>query len=309
MIPDKYLLKIKNTHADKYDYSKSNYINSISKIIIICPIHGEFKQSIYNHIYGAGCPKCKHNYISNKFTSNTEEFIRKAKKIHGDKYDYNKVNYTKSRNPISIICEKHGEFIQAPSDHLQGCGCPKCKSEKISFISKRSQEVFIKEAKKIHNDRYCYDKTNYINKDSKVTITCSVHGDFDQIAHNHLKGQGCPRCKASKGELLIESILKKNNIVYETEYKLSEVKNRYEYDFYLPDYNLLIEFHGIQHYQYNMFFHKSYEEFLNRIIIDRIKEEEARAWGYKYLTIKYSVLNKLPKEKIEEQLLKVINRK
>ena len=119
---EEFILKSIAVHGDKYDYSKVEYINNRTKVCIICPIHGEFWQTPINHINNKnGCPKCGNNMIS------VEEFIKRARKIHGDKYDYSKVNYINSNTPVCIICPKHGEFWQSPATHLDYSGCPKCK--------------------------------------------------------------------------------------------------------------------------------------------------------------------------------------
>ena len=116
----------KNVHGDKYDYSKVVYKNTKDKLIIICPIHGEFLQSFEKHVIrGQGCPKC---VGKNKDTS---EFIFQANKIHKNKYEYSKTNYISATTKVSIICPIHGEFLQSPAKHLCGDGCPKCNSSKL----------------------------------------------------------------------------------------------------------------------------------------------------------------------------------
>ena len=122
---DEFIKKAKQTHGDKYDYSKSKYINTKTKVCIICPEHGEFWQIPNIHIRGSECPKCV-----NQYHQTTEEFIEKAKKIHGNKYDYSKVNYKSKQKSIIISCPIHGEFSQLPQNHLRGSGCPKCAVKK-----------------------------------------------------------------------------------------------------------------------------------------------------------------------------------
>lgn len=108
---------IYNNH---YDYSKSNYVNMAAPIIIICPKHGEFKTIPKDHLNGRICKLCRvHNY-------NTEIYIIKAKKKHGELYDYEKVNYIGSKNKVIIKCRVHGEFSQNANSHLRGAGCPHC---------------------------------------------------------------------------------------------------------------------------------------------------------------------------------------
>lgn len=122
-------------HNFKYDYLKVNYINSASQVIIICKKHGEFNQSPNTHLQGIGCNYCGRESTSEKLKLTKEEFIEKAKKIHGDLYDYSKTIYNGRGNIITIICKIHGEFIQNPSVHLNNSGCKKCSPIAYSNIS------------------------------------------------------------------------------------------------------------------------------------------------------------------------------
>jgi len=116
-------------HGNLYDYSKVKYIDAHTKIKIICHKHGEFSQSPTSHLSGNGCSRCANELLSERLKSNSDDFIKKAKLIHGDKYDYSKVNYTKSNKKVCIICSIHGEFWQTPDNHLSGYNCKKCGSE------------------------------------------------------------------------------------------------------------------------------------------------------------------------------------
>ena len=111
------------THNGLYDYSKSFYTTRREKLIIICPIHGEFEQRAYSHLDGVGCMKC--------CRVDTEIFIERATKTHNGLYDYSKSFYTLTNKKITIICPAHGEFEQIANSHLQGKGCDKC-SHRIS---------------------------------------------------------------------------------------------------------------------------------------------------------------------------------
>ena len=123
---DIFLDKAVEKFGDKYDYSKVIYVNSNTKVKIICPIHGEFEQTPSRHIHGAtGCPKCGGNE-----KRDTEKFIELAKIQHGDKYDYSKVDYKNNNTNLEIICQKHGSFLQTPYNHIKGAGCPTCKESK-----------------------------------------------------------------------------------------------------------------------------------------------------------------------------------
>lgn len=181
-------------HFNKYDYSNVVYKNRNTKVKIICPIHGEFWQLPYLHSSGHGCPKCGRTIVENSRKLNTETFIKKCKLLHGDLYDYSKVNYIKSNIKVCIICREHGEFWQTPSSHLSGRGCPICRYVKSSSKVRMSKEDFIKRSTKVHNGKYNYENVIYKNTDTKVSIICPIHGEFLQTPHHHLKGVGCPEC-------------------------------------------------------------------------------------------------------------------
>jgi superfamily II DNA or RNA helicase len=181
---DVFIQKAKETHGDKYDYSKVEYINYTTNVKIICPEHGEFLQTPSNHLKGKQCSKC-----SNVFKPTTDEFIQKAKEIHGDKYDYSLVDYIGNKNKVKIICPEHGEFEQTPAKHLINRGCRKCGGS-----AKLTTDEFIKKAKEIHGDKYDYSKAEYIDTKTKIKIICPEHGEFKKSPSNHLKGQGCSVC-------------------------------------------------------------------------------------------------------------------
>lgn len=185
---DEFIEKAKKVHGDKYDYSKISYTSFKHKICIICPLHGEFYQRPYNHLRW-GCSKC-----SGVNKSNTKEFIKKSQKIHGNKYNYSKINYTNNREKVKIICLIHGEFSQPPHDHLIGCGCPTCGIENQKKLMKSNTEEFIYKSKKVHGDKYDYSKVNYKKSNKKVEIVCLKHGSFFQKPNGHLDGKGCIKC-------------------------------------------------------------------------------------------------------------------
>ena len=225
-----FIKKAISVHGCKYDYSKVQYEKASQKVCIICPEHGEFWQTPNKHLQGRGCPKCAEIRQSERMSSNTEDFIEKAKKIHGDKYDYSKVDYIKNTLPITIICKTHGEFIQLPSVHLTGCGCPKCANETRNKNKVLGNEIFIKRAKSVHGDRYDYSHVNYINNQTEVEIICKEHGSFFQSPNKHMSGHGCPKCGGSEPydtKTFIEKAKKIHGDKYDyskTEYKNSKEK-------------------------------------------------------------------------------------
>lgn len=119
----------------------------------------------------------------------TEQFVADARKVHGDKYGYDKCRYFSDNEKVTIVCPEHGIFRQKVSRHLRGFSCPKC--QKVSSFTTGS---FVNRAIGTHGDRYGYEKVVYIGSIKKVIITCHTHGDFQQTPDNHLKGHGCPKC-------------------------------------------------------------------------------------------------------------------
>lgn len=213
---DKFITKAILKHGTTYDYSKVDYRSSKVKVEIICKKHGSFWQQPDNHLYGKGCAKCMHNKTAKRMRGTTENFIKKAIKRHGGKYDYSKVKYISLLDRVTIICKKHGNFSQNAADHIAGRGCPECGKEN----QRSSKQNFIKNAVLKHGEKYDYSKIKYETSIRKVIIICPVHGEFKQIPNNHLNGQGCPSCGKSGFDPIKPAILyyiridKDNDIFY-----------------------------------------------------------------------------------------------
>ena len=209
-------------HGTKYDYSKVNYVDAKTKVCIICPDHGEFWQLPDYHLKSYGCPKCGINTRAKNNTKTTEQFIKEAQQIHGDKYDYSKVQYIGKDKNVCIICPKHGEFWQTPHNHLCGAGCPSCKKEYFSNIYKDTTETFNEKARKIHGDKYDYSKVEYVDSYTKVCIICPIHGEFWQRPNNHLNGWGCIKCSSNEKKTN-ESYSKAAREIYGDKYDYSKI--------------------------------------------------------------------------------------
>ena len=191
--------RCREVHGDKYDYSKVNFKKVTDIVTIICPIHGEFKQSLRQHYRGQGCPKC--GLIKRAITrhDDTQSFIEKSKKIYGDTYEYEKTEYVDSKTPVTITCKEHGDFYVIPNSHLSSNrGCPACGKEKMRNYKRKPQEKFIDELKSIHGDKYGYDNIIYNNSKTKVDILCYKHGIFSSQPDSLLAGSGCPYCARIK---------------------------------------------------------------------------------------------------------------
>ncbi len=221
---EKFIEKAQNVHSEKYDYSKVEYVNSQDKVIIICPIHGEFKQSPSKHLYGQGCPECN----KGGHYKNIEKVISKLREVHNGKYDYDLSTYTSVKNKMRMICPEHGEFWQDVYAHSIGCGCPKCSNN-----YKKNTEDFIEDARKIHGDKYDYSLTEYVNAMTKLKIVChsldengTEHGVFEQTPNHHLRGSGCPKCGyiviGNKKRLDTQSFIEKAKVIHNDFYDYTD---------------------------------------------------------------------------------------
>jgi len=195
---EKFIEKAKLKHGDVYDYSLVDYKGSQENVIIICKKHGNFNQKPNNHLQGDGCRSCSSEKIGNLTRKTNEQFIKESIEKHGDTYIYDKVIYVSTHSKVIIVCKKHGDFLQNPSDHLTGRGCPECGKIKAHDTQRFTKEIFIERANEKHNNKYTYEKVNYIDSQTKVSITCKIHGDFDQVPNSHLQGYGCNLCAIIK---------------------------------------------------------------------------------------------------------------
>lgn len=249
-----FIQEARSVHGDKYDFSEAVYIDSTTKVKVICPEHGEFLISPHDILKGVGCVKCARVY-----SPTTEEFIKKARSIHGEKYDYSKTSYVNNRTKITIICPEHGEFKQTPHNHLAGQGCPYCGCEKRTKHNTYTNEQFIDKANAVHMGKYIYAKT-HVEDGKYVTITCPKHGDFTQSKSDHLMGCGCPKCGmvVSKGEDeifdYVSEFLDKN-----AEKRVKNLLWPMELDIYSPSNKIAIEFDGVlwhsEKYRPDKFYH------------------------------------------------------
>lgn len=291
---DEFIEKSMRIHLDKYDYTLVEYKNNSIKVKIICLKHGVFEQTPGNHCSGKGCKECSGNVNLKK-----DGFIKKAKLVHEDKYDYSNVNYKNNRTNVELICPEHNSFMQLPTHHLKGAGCMECAGKKRGEDRSKDLNDFIKEAKLIHGDKYDYSKIVYKYNKVNVKISCSIHGLFEQRPDHHLSGSGCPICKESKGEREIAKLLKENGIGFKRQKKFKECRNIMElpFDFYLTDFNICIEYNGRQHYEPIDYF-GGYKTFELQKIRDKKKEEFCKDNDIELLIIRYdesikSVINNM----------------
>ena len=290
---DQFIEKSRLIH-NKYDYSLVEYKNSKTKVKIICPVHGSFEQIPSDHTRGNGCPYC---YIDNS-RGDSNSFIKKSKKIHGDKYDYSLVEYKNNKTKVKIICSDHGIFEQYPNHHLKGHGCRLCSNKLKSKDRILNKKEFIQKSNK-HHSKYDYSLVEYKNSRIKVKIICSEHGVFEQRPNDHLSGQGCPKCSmggTSYKEKELSDFIKETydgEIIENSRSIISPL----ELDIYLPELRLAFEFNGL-YWHNELYVDKNYH--LNKtklceekgIHLVHIYEDD---WVFKNDIVKSRILNLLGK--------------
>lgn len=233
-------------------------------------------------------------------------FIAKARELHGDGYSYFGVEYIRASSPVIITCPTHGDFSQRPANHLRGQGCPCCAQELKEQMGKERRLTifdFISKGVSVHGPRYDYSESVYVASDKPIDIKCSIHGPFTiaRAEKHFLNAQGCPHCvslnASSTPELIIAGALDDVEVVYFTEFKfdgcVSPTSNRkLRFDFYIPERNLLIEFHGEQHFKRNNLMHEG-DKFERMQEHDRIKAQYAFENGITLATFTSSNLASL----------------
>lgn len=264
-------------------------INNRTHYRVQCKTHGlcYLQRVDYYTIGQLGCPIGKKIKQSKAQTKDKKHYVSQFRKIHGDKYDYSLVESNGSRSKIKVICPEHGVFEVRTSHHICGNGCSVCAGNQ-----RKTTEQFIKEANKIHNNKYGYTKTNYVAGNKKVIITCPLHGDFSQQAMTHTNGSGCPKCFKRAGAKLIDFIecCKKNNgygFLYvircwnETEefYKIgitsTSIKYRFRGNISLPyKYEII---HNIKDKAENVY---NAEKFLHKLFKDYAYQPYLKFKGY-----------------------------
>lgn len=152
----------------------------------------------------------------------TGEFICRAKTVHGSLYDYSNTEYLGAGTKVSILCNDHGAFLQLPSNHLSGNGCPACGKRKV----KTSLEAFVAKASEVHSNYYDYSRTEYAGSSQRVCVTCPEHGDFFVFPGNHLRGSKCKKCAtrviADKGRLTTEEFISRGVALHGDKFSYNE---------------------------------------------------------------------------------------
>jgi formylmethanofuran dehydrogenase subunit E len=290
---DEFLKAAYDIHQNKYTYPNLNFKTLNDRINIECLIHGIFSQQASSHLRGRGCKKCHFDKMRK-----CDDFIAKSKFINGNEvFDYSFVVEINSvLDKIKLKCKRcDKKFFTSYRSHIDNkAGCRKCDSIERGKSMRKSLEQFIADAKLVHGeDIYDYSKAIYVNCMTPIIVICRNHGEFIIRPNNHVSNKnGCPKCNYSKGELAIRNYLNNANIVFEPQKKYDDLRGKkntkLEFDFYLPTYNLLIEFDGEQH------FNKKCKWYNPQIKInDRLKNKYAKKNNIDLLRIKYIKIDKI----------------
>jgi len=203
-----FIKKAIQVHGNKYDYTQVDYLNSQTKVVIVCPEHGAFTMKANHHVNGQGCPKCGRLSAKENIAIGYSEFIERVEKVHGNKYEYDESSYKNLTTRMRIFCSEHGFFEQKPHTHLSmKAGCPKCGYIIGSMKNLKGWAVVLDLFRVAHGDRYEYDEHSYTDVTHKMRIKCSKHGWFEQLPNSHYAGSGCNKCA-------VEEVHEKQKIDY-----------------------------------------------------------------------------------------------
>jgi hypothetical protein len=290
--------RFKAAHNSAYDYSKMEYNGCGKKVLIICPKHGEFWQRPSTHYRGAGCFKCGKVSMAQTQRGGLETYITRLYKVQPkefvDNFDFSQVEFLDQHTTIkNIKCKRSNHFFNAhPSQLPNGLCCLVCSD---AARIKKYSEKFLRDAIKIHGNKYSYEKSTYINSYTPITIICKYHGEFKQKPITHTANRGCPSCKSSKGEAKIAMFLKQYNIEHVFQHKIRIDNSFHWFDFYIPNRKLIIEYNGMQHYKLTPFWGKggSKEALKKQKERDKIKTQWCNANDINLLVIPYTKYDKI----------------
>jgi len=204
----KFIEKANTKYSEKFDYSKFNYINAKTKSTITCPVHGDFEQNPDKHLTSKyGCPECallgrtqvakqakRKGFKPLKYTWE-DMLVRLTNKFPN--LSFTCENYVGVYSKVTLSCPEHGEHVTEPHTLTHKnvkYGCPQCGKAKVIESKTGSFQDFVDQANKLYNNKYTYSCETYVNKKSKVAITCDIHGTFTKSAQKHLSGQACEKC-------------------------------------------------------------------------------------------------------------------
>ena len=285
--PEEY---IKECKENKLDLPIEKYINTRTKIKHMCKKGHIYSQRPADHLKGDGCRICSGNK-----KKNPEEYLKECKEKG---LDLPVEDYVNATTKINHICSKGHIYPQTPNSHLYGQGCPKCSGN-----MRKSHEDYYNECKESKLD---LPIERYVNIGTKIKHKCKYNHIYSQRPADHLRSIGCPLCSESHGEKFIRNYLDKHNIKYEPQKRFHDLKDKQplSYDFYLPNYNILIEYQGIQHFESVSFNGKDYTDLDKQKRHDNLKRAYAKDNGYRLLELHYSLDTQ---DKVDKYLKRRIN--
>ena len=285
--PEEY---IKECKENKLDLPIEKYVNTRTKINHKCSKGHIYPQRPADHLKGDGCPICSDNK-----KKNPKEYLNECK---NKGLDLPIENYIDAHTKINHKCSKGHIYPQTPNSHLYGQGCPKCSGN-----IRKSHEDYYNECKENKLD---LPIEKYVNIGTKIKHKCKYNHIYSQRPADHLRDIGCPLCSESHGERFIRNYLDKHCIKYIPQKRFKDLKDKQplSYDFYLPDYTILIEYQGIQHFESVSFNGKDYTDLDKQKYHDTLKRAYAKDNGYKLLELHYSLDTQ---DKVDKYLNKRIN--
>lgn len=249
--------RAREVHGDRFSYPKitDEWRGASYPITMVCNECGYvFTQKPTRHLRGEGCPRCNGRVMLSK-----EMFVKRARAVHGDKYDYSLANLDQGiTSKITIICPKHGKFIQTASSHINGCGCPECaRQQKIAIAEQRNMAI----VRRLYKDDCDFSKTVYTGRRNKITVTCREHGDFTTTLPALLNGFGCPKCRKNMtpSENLVFMVLRDHFGTDDIVPQYSDDRYPYKCDFYVKSQDMFIEVNAFTGH-YTRFYDKDDEE-------------------------------------------------
>ena len=281
-----FLQRAHKVHGNRYQYDVSSYQNVQTKMTIICPVHGSFRQIPYAHLNGHRCNRCGTEIAQEKQTLSESEVTERLTQVHGQRLrivgEYKKLNAL-----TKVLCTVCGLWRKTRlADLLKGdgiaCKCSKCY--------RRNTELFVAEAIETHGaDRYDYTATQFVTVKTPTLIHCNSCGtEFTQTPELHLMGCGCPACAQPKGERDVAQWLDDNGFEYEIQKKFDTCRHYrlLAFDFYIPPLRTLVEYDGAQHFRAVDWFggEKAFQCTQKR---DAIKNQWAAEHGYTLIRIRY----------------------
>ena len=223
------------------------YINAYTKIEFRCKEGHEWVTTPSSVLAGKTCLTCVNIQSGLRQRKSQEQFVEEVRNLHPDITVVGE--YVNSKTKIEFMCSKGHVWKTAPHNILDGCSCPTCKGEKISVQKTKSHEQFANELLQVSSNITVLGE--YKGTFTKIKTKCNKCGhEWESMPCNLLAGCGCPKCATSKGEKMVEEYLERHHVVFETQKRFTDCvdKKPLPFDFYLPEYNMLIEYQGAQHY-------------------------------------------------------------